>query len=81
MRGAGNTVNTVGGESALSCNTFGRRPMAGFPTHFHRRKRKTGLVIWALETDSHDQPTRLFLWAWRRDEILDGGHSKTWGMS
>src|SRR5271155_5079 len=59
MRGADNTVNTVRGESALSCNTFGRPPLAGFPRLFHRRKRKSRVAFWTLETDSGDRPARL----------------------
>jgi hypothetical protein len=45
MRGADNTVNTVWGESALSCNTFGNREMAAFEQDFHRRKRKNSSAV------------------------------------
>jgi hypothetical protein len=42
MRGASNRVNTVWGESVLSCNTFGSLKMEGFRQDFHRRKRNSG---------------------------------------
>ena len=41
MRGAGNTVNTVRGESVLSCNTFVRCEFYLFLTGFSQAKAKT----------------------------------------